>query len=186
VIRLRANGIGIAPSALEEVLHLFSQAGTSATQATEGLGIGLSLVRTLVEMHGGSARASSDGPGKGSTFIVRLPIVEGVIGEPPTPAPVHMHQRAQRILVVDDNADAQSPLLCCLRRWDMRCIRPPMLGGHCAVTRVRPGYYFIDIGMPLLDGLETTRRIRALPTWVARTHRCAHRLGTGSRLQRTR
>lgn len=76
VVAVQDNGIGIPPAALEQIFDMFCQVPTHEARATEGLGIGLSLVRTLVEMHGGSVQAFSEGPGKGSRFAVRLPIQE--------------------------------------------------------------------------------------------------------------
>ncbi|HET7204558.1 MAG TPA: ATP-binding protein [Steroidobacteraceae bacterium] len=170
VVQVIDTGIGIPPEELQQVFDLFSQVRLHHVRAEGGLGIGLALVRRLVEMHGGSVAAHSEGPGRGSTLTVRLPRVQveptvaraGPVAEPPPAV------RGCRVVVADDNVDAAESLGVLLR-----------LEGH-AVTVVhdgeaavaaardrRPDAVILDLGMPGVDGLEAARRIRALPECVA-------------------
>jgi signal transduction histidine kinase len=169
-IRVRDNGIGIEPEVLPLVFDLFAQASQLNGRSQTGLGIGLALAKRLAEMHGGDVQASSDGLGKGSEFIVRLPRkkIDGVAAaaradevqasEPTTST------AARRILLADDNRDALETMARLLQ-----------LGGHEiykavdgvqaleAATRVRPDLVLLDIGMPGMDGYEVARRIRSQP-----------------------
>ncbi|WP_404529762.1 PAS domain-containing protein [Massilia sp. TN1-12] len=168
VIAVSDTGVGIQADALEGVFDMFSQVGRSIDRAQGGLGIGLSLVRRLVEMHDGSVKAESAGPGAGSTFTVRLPLAclapDGAAlptaGEPATVA----QAAGVRVLVVDDNVDAAVTLAMVLE-----------LNGH--VTRVAhdgvealesarafaPQLVFLDIGMPRMNGHDTARAMRQIP-----------------------
>src|SRR5262249_12051023 len=108
VITVRDNGVGIAPSMLSKVFDMFTQVGRSRTQSEGGLGIGLSLAKRLVELHGGSIEARSDGMGKGSEFVVRLPVHQTARQETSTPSEVQQSApglQKRRILIADDNAD---------------------------------------------------------------------------------
>ena len=165
-VRVRDSGIGIPAALLPRVFDMFTQ-GTSATaRASGGLGIGLTLVRGLVEMHGGSVTAQSDGPGKGSVFTVRLPqSVAGAQAYAPRGDDPSVRMGAPpRILVVDDNQDSADSLGALLE----------MLGATVAVAHdgeaalealdiQRPHIVFLDIGMPRMDGYEVARRIRERP-----------------------
>jgi CheY-like chemotaxis protein len=160
-ISVRDDGIGIAPDQLDSVFDMFTQVDRSSRRAQGGLGIGLTLVRSLVAMHGGRVEARSAGLGRGSEFIVQLPIVAGRVSSH-TAQQVPAAFPARRILIVDDNDDAADTLGELLRT----------LGAHvCVVHSGRdalevfdafaPDSVLLDIGMPQMDGYEVARRIRA-------------------------
>jgi signal transduction histidine kinase len=164
-IRVRDNGIGIPAELLPRIFDLFTQLDRRSDHSLSGLGIGLALVRRLVEMHGGSITALSDGAGTGSEFVIRLPLLaeEAVCavdhGEVPDfdgPA------IPRRILLADDNADALESLATVLRLRGHEVFAAPN-GAIALETAVRhmPEVALLDIGMPLLDGYEVARRIRA-------------------------
>jgi CheY-like chemotaxis protein len=145
---------------------MFSQADRSLTRSQGGLGIGLTLVKRLVEMHGGTIEAHSDGPGTGAAFVVRLPaLVEapaaaatGGNGEPSAP------RSSLRILIVDDNSDAADSLALLLRIMgnDTRTAYDGLSGTEVA-AEFRPEVILLDIGLPKLNGYEACRRIRSEP-----------------------
>ncbi len=169
VLRLQDTGIGIAPEMLTRIFELFVQGQQAAARSQGGLGIGLTLVKNLVEMHHGTVEARSRGLGQGSEFVVRLPLAAGRQaeqtlqetdpGQQGTPA-----ASRRRILVVDDNVDAADSLALILR-----------LGGHEVLVAhdgptglqlaqsSRPDIIFLDIGMPGMDGYEVARRLRRQP-----------------------
>ena len=167
LVRVRDNGIGIRRDMLERVFNMFEQVDRSYAQVSGGLGIGLTLVKQLVEAHGGSVRAASNGLGSGSEFSVFLPLAPRV---PPTPPPQStdakppMPGASQRILIADDNEDAARSLAMLLE-----------LGGHetrvvtdgaqavAAAREFAPHVAILDIAMPVMDGLDAARAIRASP-----------------------
>lgn len=164
VIRVEDEGVGMAPEVLAKVFDLFAQADSTIDRSQGGLGVGLTIARSLVEMHGGTVSASSDGPGLGSTFAVRLPAAP-----PPAtvdePAPVTVPAIVpRRILVVDDNADAAQSLARLLSRGghhvEMAYDGP---SGLRIFGRVRPQVVVLDIGLPGMDGYEVAERLRASP-----------------------
>ncbi len=162
-IRVRDTGIGIAEESLRLLFEPFVQVGGAKDYATGGLGIGLALVRGLVGLHGGSVHAESQGPDKGSTFVVRLPgVLEGT-----TPVEVRPAARAAqpgRVLVVDDNVDAAMTLAEAVR-LDGHDVRV----AHDGLSALResaeftPEVVLLDIGLPGMDGYEVVRRLRELP-----------------------
>jgi PAS domain S-box-containing protein len=161
-VRVKDDGIGIPGEMLSRVFDLFTQVDGSRAHAEGGLGIGLTLVRRLVEMHGGAVEAKSEGVGKGSEFVVRLPVGapargdgrKGIEGGEPAPA-------ALRILVVDDNRDAADSLGMVLRMMGHEVeIAHDGLEAVGAATSFRPDVALLDIGLPKLDGYEVASRIR--------------------------
>jgi PAS domain S-box-containing protein len=164
VVSVADDGIGIAPERLADVFELFAQGDGSRDRSHGGLGIGLTLVKRLVEMHGGSVEARSDGLGKGSIFQVRLPVVEASAREaaPPARGTPLAPGRSLRILVVDDNRDAADGLVLLLERAGHR-VSTAHDGEEAlrAAPELRPDAVVLDIGLPKLDGYEVARRIRA-------------------------
>jgi PAS domain S-box-containing protein len=158
-VTVRDNGVGIASELVPRVFDLFVQSERTPDRSQGGLGIGLSVVKRLVEMHGGAVRLASEGEGRGTTVTIRLPRIE-----PPkvSAGPVPASSGARRVLVVDDSADAADSLAMLLE-----------LEGHEVSTaysaaaalekaeRLQPEIAFIDIGLPQMDGYEVARRLRA-------------------------
>ncbi|HKQ57440.1 MAG TPA: PAS domain S-box protein [Candidatus Eisenbacteria bacterium] len=164
VIAVRDNGIGITPEDLPRVFDVFAQAAPALERSHGGLGIGLSLVRGIVEAHGGTVEAHSDGMGQGSEFIVRLPAAAAPVHAPADATPAHVPSAPGsplRIVVADDNADALDSLTLVLRRGG-HDVHPAADGAEAVEVagRVRPDVALLDIGMPRLNGYEAARRIR--------------------------
>jgi len=165
VITVRDRGIGIAPDMLHEIFQLFSQGERTLDRAQGGLGIGLSLVKTVVELHGGLVTAASEGSGRGSEFSIRLPCLlqeldsyrpreDGLDSEVPECAPL-------KILVVDDSRDAAESLTKLLRLGghEVLIAHEGEHALHLAATQ-QPGVVLLDIGLPGMDGYEICRRLR--------------------------
>jgi len=164
VVRVKDGGMGIHPEMLPRVFDMFRQADRTGGRSRGGLGIGLSLVKRIVELHGGTVTAQSEGLGLGSEFIVRLPTIEGARtdaneGRSQAAAPAR-----RKILVVDDNADAAESLAALLsingHETRMAHDGPEALQ---QAERFQPDVVFLDIGMPTLDGHETAKLIRRQP-----------------------
>jgi len=165
VIRVRDAGIGIDAEMLPRVFELFRQADRSGGRSRGGLGIGLSLVKRIVELHGGTVTAHSAGLGHGSEFVVRIPAIDALRVNPNrTMASSTAPPSRRKILVVDDNQDAAESLAALLSISGHETSLAH--DGHEAVAqaeRIRPDVVFLDIGMPMLDGHETARLIRQQP-----------------------
>jgi signal transduction histidine kinase/ActR/RegA family two-component response regulator len=165
-IEIRDTGIGIPAAALPTLFDLFSQVDRSIERTTGGLGIGLALVKGLVEMHGGVVTAESEGPGRGSTFSVQLPVAdqpaEAAAG---TPADAGRWKRpGRRVLVVDDNRDSAVSMATLLELLgdEVRTAHDGLAAVETAEA-FRPDVVLMDLGMPRLNGYEATRRIRQRP-----------------------
>ncbi|HJT50573.1 MAG TPA: ATP-binding protein, partial [Nitrosospira sp.] len=164
IIRVRDNGVGLKSEALSEVFELFSQIGKTLDRSQGGLGIGLALVKRLVEMHNGSIVAESQGLGQGSTFVVRLPLAATQIIKRQVAGAGDSCSLSvpRRILVVDDNVDGAETLAMLL-----------MLSGHTVETvhtgpdalkaaqTFQPNVMFLDIGLPGLSGYEVAQQLRS-------------------------
>jgi signal transduction histidine kinase len=164
VVRVTDNGVGIAPELLEQVFEMFAQVDRTMDRARGGLGIGLSLVRRLVELHGGTATAQSAGTGRGSTFVVRLPTVAHGGATPAKPRADPAASPHLKVLVVDDNKDVADGLAALLE-FDGHEIRiahdgPSALREAAAFD---PDVVFCDIGMPVMCGHEVAARLRSDP-----------------------
>jgi len=163
-IDISDNGIGMAPDLVARAFELFAQAERSSDRSSGGLGLGLALVRSLVELHGGSVACESAGPGQGSRFTVRLPCLadaahaEGHHAAAPAPG----RTQALRILVVDDNVDAATTLALLLEAsgHEAGVEHDPLHALERARTE-RPEVFLLDIGLPGMDGNELARRLRA-------------------------
>ena len=164
IIRVRDTGIGIAEEHLESVFAMFSQPAPPLQRREAGLGIGLALVRGLVEMHGGTVRAHSRGRGKGSEFVVHLPVL-AVQDDRRAPvavsAPPHAATHGKRVLVVDDNGDVATTLrrLLEMAGHDVREAHDGFEGVHVA-TEFKPQIVLLDIGMPGMNGYDVAKEIR--------------------------
>jgi PAS domain S-box-containing protein len=170
LISVTDTGVGIPQHALQSVFDMFSQVGSESERSQGGLGIGLSLVRQLVQMHGGSVAAESAGAGAGSRFTVRLPLVADTAATADADSPQDEAAREAdppaglRVLVVDDNVDAAVTLAMILEVEGNRT--RVAHDGHEAVrlaAEFRPAVVFLDIGMPGMNGFETAQAIRGLP-----------------------
>jgi CheY-like chemotaxis protein len=162
VVSVRDNGIGIPSDMLSSVFDMFTQVDRSLEQSQGGLGIGLTLVRRLVEMHDGSIEARSDGPNQGSEFIVRLPLViRSPIESPSSDGAAVKRLNHDRILVVDDNKDSATTLAMLLRLNgnDIRTAHDGIEAMEVADT-FHPEIVLLDIGLPKLNGYDVARRIR--------------------------
>jgi CheY-like chemotaxis protein len=162
VIEISDRGVGITPALLPRIFDLFVQGNRTLDRSQGGLGVGLALVKQLMEMHGGSVKARSDGPGRGSSFELAIPLIEATPeedGEQGRPAPRH-----ERILIVDDNRDAAETLAVLLQLQGHEVHTANT--AHEVVRRaheLRPSVILLDIGLPELNGYEIARRLRTDP-----------------------
>jgi CheY-like chemotaxis protein len=166
VLRVRDNGSGIEPGLLPNVFEMFVQGARGPDRSAGGLGLGLSLVRNFIKLHGGTVSAHSDGPDRGSEFIVRLPasVTPGLSRDDPHRAssPRTARRRVQRILVVDDNRDG-AQMICHVLAGaghDVKVANDPSQALSSADV-FRPQVAILDIGLPVMDGYMLARELRA-------------------------
>ena len=169
-VRIADAGVGIPQEMLPKIFEMFSQVDRSLEKSQGGLGIGLTLVKRLTEMHGGSVEASSSGPGMGSEFVVRLPVdlsePQGQPIESNGPSPPCARRR---ILIADDNLDAAESLMELLQiLGNDVCMANDGLEAVHAAGELKPDVILLDIGMPKLNGYEACRRIRE-QSWSGKT-----------------
>ena len=170
VVTVSDTGIGIPADMLPRVFEMFMQVDKALGRATDGLGIGLTLARRIVEMHGGTIEASSGGPGTGSEFTIRLPVLDRPTRslDPDDDLDIRPLPQALRVLIVDDNRDAAEMLAALLGAWGQHTHLA--FDGRTALELGRafaPDVVLLDLGMPHLDGYETARLMRATG-WGAR------------------
>jgi two-component system CheB/CheR fusion protein len=162
-VRVRDDGVGIAPDMIDAIFELFVQPNRTLDRSQGGLGVGLTLARSLVEMHGGTLEARSDGEGKGSTFEVKLPL-SGTAPRVEARRPALKAAKGTRIVVVEDNVDAREMLCHLLTRAGFDC--EAVGDGLAAIAKIqtfKPRAAVIDVGLPGIDGFEVARRIRSDP-----------------------
>ncbi|MEJ1960153.1 MAG: response regulator [Gammaproteobacteria bacterium] len=162
---MRDRGIGMSQDTLPRIFDLFSQADVPLARSRGGLGIGLTLVRTLVELHGGRVCAKSAGLGKGSEFEITLPLAQKE-ARAPAANRAFEHQtgamsRSRRVLIVEDNQDAQDALRCLLELWGHEVtVAGDGASGVLSVLAHRPEVALVDLGLPTIDGYEVARQVR--------------------------
>jgi CheY-like chemotaxis protein len=165
LVSVKDNGIGIAAEMLPRIFEMFSQATPALERSQSGLGIGLSLVKGLVELHGGRVEAQSDGPGKGSEFVVRLPVVVAKQVQEVQPLGDDEPTVAKcRILIVDDLRDSADSLAMLLRMSSHE-VHTAYDGEEAVIAaeKFKPEVVLLDIGMPKLNGYDACRSIREKP-----------------------
>ncbi len=162
ILRVRDDGSGIAPDQLRRVFETFAQVETTLDRSRGGLGLGLTVARSLVAMHGGTIEAFSEGIGKGSEFVVRLPTAVGASEQRSPDEARGRDRRSRRILVIEDGEDNRVALKAALEQMGHEVLDSAdgVTGAETAIQRA-PEVVLVDIGLPGLDGYEVARRIRA-------------------------
>jgi signal transduction histidine kinase/CheY-like chemotaxis protein len=161
VIEVQDSGIGIAPQELQRIFDLFYQAPQNVDRARGGLGLGLPIVKSLVQMHGGTVHATSAGPGQGTCIAVRLPVCEAPEQPQAEPAPEPVERRSGRVLVVDDNEDAADTCATLLQMsgYDVHVAYTPKAALE-AMQDFHPDVAILDIGLPGMSGYELARALK--------------------------
>jgi PAS domain S-box-containing protein len=164
LVTVKDNGAGIPPDKIGSIFDMFMQVDRSSERSQGGLGIGLTLVKRLVEMHGGSIEARSEGEGQGSEFIVRLPVIMKAATPLPASEVEPKSQSERRVLIVDDNLDSADSLAMLLNiTGNKTFLAHDGVEALEAVEKYRPEVILLDIGLPKLDGHEVCRRVREQP-----------------------
>jgi len=164
VLRVRDHGIGIDPAQLESIFDMFVQVDQSAARSRGGLGIGLTMVKKLVSLHGGEVHAHSEGEGRGATFTVRLPLAAALSTPVEAVDAARPSSRRRRILLIEDNVDITDFIRIQLEMWghDVSVAHDGPSGLEAALS-LRPDIALVDVGLPGMDGYELARRLRADP-----------------------
>jgi len=164
VVSVNDNGLGIPPDKIGRIFDMFMQVDRSSERSQGGFGIGLTLVKRLVEMHGGSIEARSEGEGQGSEFIVRLSVINRSAAPLPASEVEPEPASKRRVLIVDDNLDSADSLAMLLNiTGNKTFLAHDGVEALEAVEKYRPEVMLLDIGLPKLDGHEVCRRVRELP-----------------------
>jgi signal transduction histidine kinase/CheY-like chemotaxis protein len=167
MVKIKDSGVGIPTDKLDSIFAMFSQVDRTLERSQGGLGIGLTLAKRLIEMHGGSVTAFSQGDGCGSEFVVRIPLLAEVAQQPKAPEAIALEKEtttARRILVVDDNRDGAMSLEMLLKlNGNETCTVYDGLAAVEAADTFRPDVVLLDIGLPKLNGRDAARRIREQP-----------------------
>lgn len=164
-VRVRDNGIGVAPDLVPQLFDIFVQGPRAVDRSEGGLGVGLSIVRAIVELHGGTTDVHSDGPGCGSTFTVRLPRAPSRAATEVPPAIVRTGTRPLRVLIVDDNSDAGEMLELIVRALGHEPRFAHSAGAALETAKTfRPHVALLDIGLPDMSGYDLARQLRVMPT----------------------
>jgi signal transduction histidine kinase len=162
VVRIKDTGIGIPAHKLPSIFELFAQVDESLERSRGGLGIGLTLVRNLVELHGGTVSVTSAGTGRGSEFVVKLPMLASVPALARGPLSEDERPRHRRILLVEDNSDARQALKDLLELWGHQVeVAQDGVDGVAMALQARPELALVDIGLPGLDGYRVAQELRA-------------------------
>lgn len=160
IIRVRDSGIGIAPALLDAVFELFAQTGHTLDRTDGGLGIGLTVVKNLAELHGGSVKALSEGAGKGTEIVIELPAVQNAVAHPEAEPIPNTAGRSRRVLLVEDNRDSADLLATYLRaKGHTVYVAYDGTAGFNTAFRERPDVIICDIGLPGMDGYELARTL---------------------------
>lgn len=161
VLRVRDTGTGISPEMLDRVFDMFVQSDETLDRSQGGMGVGLTLVKSLVEIHGGTVNANSEGVGRGSEFVVRLPLVESTTEVDEAAPDAAPEETGRKVLIVEDNADAREMLQMLLELDGYIVVtEEDGLAGSRTAERERPDVAVVDIGLPKLNGYEVARRVR--------------------------
>jgi CheY-like chemotaxis protein/anti-sigma regulatory factor (Ser/Thr protein kinase) len=164
VVTVKDNGAGIPQDKLDSIFDMFMQVDGTSDRAQGGLGIGLTLVKRLAQMHGGSIEARSDGEGQGSEFVVRLPVLSKRAAAKPEPGTTTGGSPERRILIVDDNVDSAESLAMLLEiTGNKTFVAHDGAEALDAIEKHRPEVVLLDIGLPKLDGHEVCRHVREQP-----------------------
>ena len=165
VVSVRDDGAGIPADMLDSVFDMFVQSSRTLDRSAGGLGVGLTLVRALLDMHGGKVRAHSEGEGKGSEFVVELPLAkDAVVPEIAMPRARKPLRKAARIVIVEDNVDTRELLCQLLNDVGFLCESAATgAAGLALIDEMSPDVALLDVGLPEMDGLEVARRLRKEP-----------------------